>query len=69
LTASAISALTSFGGKYLAAALAAQAAGSSGGAIAQAVADAGFNSEYGPGVYGGVVQGAFNLIQARKDCP
>ncbi|MCX6633447.1 MAG: glucosaminidase domain-containing protein, partial [Candidatus Solibacter sp.] len=52
LAASAISALTSFGGKYLSAALDAQNAGKSVADIVQAAANAGFNSEYGPGGYG-----------------
>jgi RHS repeat-associated protein len=69
LGASATSALTSFGGKYLNAALAAQSASGSLAAIVQAIADAGFNSEYGPGVYGGKVKDAFDSIQHRKDCP
>lgn len=69
LAASGMSALTSFGGKYLNAALAAQAAGGSAAAIAQAIANADFNSEYGPGGYGNKVGGTAQLIQARKDCP
>lgn len=69
LAASATSALTSFGGKYLNVGLAAQAAGGSPAAIAQAIADAGFNKEYGPGGYGSRVGGADQLIQARKGCP
>jgi hypothetical protein len=52
LAASASSALPSFAGEYLSPALAAQTAGGSTAAIAQAVADAGFNSEYAPEVYG-----------------
>jgi RHS repeat-associated protein len=69
LAASAVSALTSFGGKYLTAALAAQSAGKSVADIVQAAADAGFNSEYGPGGYGSRVNDAFQSIQLRKDCP
>jgi hypothetical protein len=69
LTASAISALTSFGGKYLTAGLTAQGAGGSLAMVVQAIADAGFNSEYGPGVYGGNVKGAADSISMRKDCP
>jgi carbohydrate-binding DOMON domain-containing protein len=66
---SAVSALTSFGNKYLKAALAAQSAGDDIAAIAQAIADAGFNSEYDPGVYGSKVNDAAQAIGSRKDCP
>ena len=68
LGASATSALTSFGGKYLTAALGAQNSGGLISTIAQAIANAGFNSEYGPGVYGGKVQQSADSIKLRKDC-
>jgi hypothetical protein len=69
LTASATSALSSFGAKYLYAALAAETAGGSARDIAQAIVDKGFNSVLGPGVYAGIVQSRVGLIDARKDCP
>lgn len=68
LAASAISALSSFGGKYLAAGLTVQQSGGSVAAVAQAIADAGFNSEYGSGVYGSNVQSALDTINRRRDC-
>jgi len=66
---SAESALTSFGDKYLKAGLAAQANGGTIADIAQAMANAGFNSEYGPGVYGSKVNDAAQAIAARENCP
>ena len=68
LAASAISALTSFGNKYLTAALTAQTSGGSATDIAQAIVTAGFNSEYGPGVYAGIVAPRVQMIQIREAC-
>ncbi len=55
--------------RYLRPALAAQEAGADVAGIANAIANAGFNSEYASGIYGNNVKGAADAIARRKDCP
>jgi len=55
--------------RYLDPALAAQASGGNIADIANAIAGAGFNSEYSTGVYGNNVNEAAKAIARRKDCP
>ena len=69
LEASAISALSSFNNKYLYAALAAAYPGGLAQQIAQAIVDAGFNNQYDPGVYAGIVVIRANMIKIRENCP
>jgi hypothetical protein len=66
---SGLSALLSFNDQYLNAALAAQAAGGNTAAIANAIAAAGYNSEYQNGGYGANVAGAAQAIASRQNCP
>ena len=66
--ADSISSLSSFNDKYLYAALNAAFPSGSAQQIAQAIVDAGFNDEYGPGVYAGVVANRVQMIQTREDC-
>lgn len=69
LLASGRSALSAQDRRYLKAALEAQQNGESISGIANAVATAGFNSEYPAGVYGETVKDAAEAIARRKDCP
>ena len=55
--------------RYLCAAMGAQNAGGDIAAIANAIAAAGFNSEYSNGGYGTNVNGAAQAIAARINCP
>ena len=63
------SALFSQNSRYLQAALDAQASGGNIAAIANAIAAAGFNSEYTNGGYGSNVNDAAQAIANRKNCP
>ena len=66
---SGLSALQSFGNRYLQAGLGAQSSGSNIAGIANAIAAVGFNSEYSLGGYGNRVNEAANAIAARQNCP
>ena len=69
LVASGQAALFSYNSQYLQAALDAQGAGGSIADIANAIAAAGFNSEYATGVYGNNVAAAAAAIALRQNCP
>jgi hypothetical protein len=55
--------------RYLQPALEAVRSGGGVPEIANAIADAGFNSEYDSGIYGRRVWGATSAILRRQDCP
>jgi RHS repeat-associated protein len=68
LLASGRAALSSANGRYLNPALEAQRRGGSVADIGNAIANAGFNSEYAQGVYGDNIQGTHDSVQRRIHC-